>query len=304
MRSQYSYFRVVVCDNASSDDSLEKIKNWAKGDQGVPKANDLDSSLENLIYPPISKPIHYIFLHQEEAELGGKEEWDVPLILIQNNANGGFSRGNNAGIRFALRKKADYIWLLNNDTVVEANTLKEMVYRMQSDTKIGLIGSVIYYAAMPTKIQTWGGGRIFAFPGIDRFIHSPGTLDYICGTSLFIRREVLEQIGLLDEGFFFYWEDADFGKRAIENGWRLGVASNSRVYHKFSATVGSQSLKSDLYKIASLTRYYRKHYKGFGRFQVAFNISGMVLKRLARGQFNRIWPIIKESFKVARQFTP
>jgi hypothetical protein len=80
----------------------------------------------------------------------------------------------------------------------------------------------------------------------------------------------------------------------------LGVASNAVVYHKFSASVGGQSLKSDLFKVASLTRYFKKHQGKWWFFPVGFNISGMLVKRLFRGQFGRIWPILKESWKAAK----
>ncbi len=299
LRSDYPNFRVIVCDNRSTDGSLEKIKDWAEGKLIVDDI--INEKLKSLISPPIKKPLAYVQYTRAEAEQGGKnDDKKIPLVLIQNDANAGYSAGNNVGIRYALQKNADYIWLLNNDTVITNTTLKELVYRVQSGENPGLVGTLIYHASQPSKIQAYGGGKIMKVLGLDRFVYSPGVIDYVSGTSLFIRREVIEQVGLLDEKFFFYWEDADYSRRVLKQGWKLGVASNAVVYHKFSATVGGQSLKSDLFKVASLTRYFKKHQRGWWLIPVGFNISGMVVKRLFRGQLGRIWPIVKESIKAIR----
>ncbi|UCH92377.1 MAG: glycosyltransferase family 2 protein [Candidatus Aminicenantes bacterium] len=299
LRSHYPHIRVIVCDNQSTDGSMEKFKDWAEGRLTTGKA--IHEELESLISSPIEKPLSYILYNQTEAEQGGeKDDENIPLVLIQNDSNSGYSAGNNVGIKYALQKNADYIWVLNNDTVVAADTLKELVYRMQSDHKLGLVGAVIYHASQPANIQAYGGGKIGTVFGVDRFLHGPGAIDYVSGTSLFIKRKVIEQIGLLDEKFFFYWEDVDFSRRALKKGWKLGVASNAVVYHKFSASVGGQSLKSDLFKAASLTRYFRKHQKIRWIIPVKVNILGMVVKRLFRGQFDRVWPIVKETWRAVR----
>ncbi len=295
LRSDFPDFCTVVCDNRSSDDSLEKIQQWAEGK--LPVDDTINDKLKPFISPPLEKPIPYVLYQQTDAENGGTDaDQHIPLVLIQNESNAGFSAGNNPGIRLALHKKADYIWLLNNDTIVTPNTLKEMVYRIQSNKSFGLVGAIIYYTANPSKIQMYGGGKITPFLGLDRPVFSPGKIHYISGTSLLIKRETIEQTGLLDEGFFFFWEDVDFSKRALEKGWDLAVSTNATVYHKFSASVVGRSLKADLYKAASLTRYFKKHHRSGWVFPVVFNISGMIVKRLLRGQWNRIIPIIKESW--------
>jgi len=299
LRSDYPNFRVIVCDNQSTDGSMEKIKDWAVGKETADEK--INEKLESLIFPPIKKPLAYVQYTRAEAEQGGKNDDEkIPLVLIRNDANAGYSGGNNVGVRYALQKNADYIWLLNNDTVITSTTLKELAYRVQSSENLGLVGTLIYYASEPSKIQVYGGGKIMKVLGVDRFVYSPGVIDYVSGTSLFIRREVIEEVGLLDEKFFFYWEDADYSRRVLKQGWKLGVASNAVVYHKFSASVGGQSLKSDLFKVASLTRYFKKHQRRWWFIPVGFNISGMLIKRLFRGQFGRIRPILKESIKAAR----
>jgi GT2 family glycosyltransferase len=298
-RSNYKDFRVIVCDNLSTDGSMDKIKAWAEGNSPI-QIEGINESLKHLVFPPVKKPLGYVEYYREEAEYGGKTgDENVPLVLIHNGANNGFSAGNNVGIRYAMKKNADYIWLLNNDTLVAADTLNESVNLMLSDDRIGIAGSVIFTTDVPFRIQTYGGGKIIRFLGMDRFVHSPGPIDYVCGTSLFTKREVIEQTGLLDESFFFYWEDTDFSRRAVKKGWKLAVAPQAVVFHKFSASVGAQSLKSDLYKVGSLIYFYRKHFKFVWIFPVSIHITGMIFNRLIRRQFSRILPIIKETFKAA-----
>lgn len=299
LHSDYPNFRVIVCDNQSTDGSMQKIKDWAEGKLIIDEK--INEKLESFISPPIKKPLAYVQCTRAEAEQGGKNDDEkIPLVLIRNDANAGYSGGNNVGIQYALQKNANYIWLLNNDTVITNTTLKELVYRVQSGENLGLVGTLIYYASEPSKIQVYGGGKIMKILGTDRFVYSPGVIDYVSGTSLFIKREVIEQVGLLDEKFFFYWEDADYSRRVLKQGWKLGVASNAVVYHKFSASVGGQSLKSDLFKVASLTRYFKKHQRRWWVIPVGFNISGMLVKRLFRGQFSRIRPILKEFRKAIK----
>ena len=299
----YRDFRAVVCDNLSSDGSLDKIRDWAEGK--LTCADDLNRELLPLITPLVKKPVPYVVYSQAEAENGGiGGDEDVPLVLVRNEANDGFSAGNNVGIRFALHKKSEYIWLLNNDTVVAASALRQLVRAMEADPDVGLMGTAIHLASNPSELQTYGGGRIIPLLGMDRFVRVPGSIDYIAGTSLFMRRETVEQTGLLDDGFFFYWEDADYSRRAKKKGWKLEVAGNAAVYHKFSASVQAQSLKSDLFKVASLTRYFKKHYRFRWFIPVGFNISGMIINRLFRKQFDRVLPILRECRKALSKKLP
>lgn len=297
LNSTYKHFRIVVCDNDSSDDSLVHIKAWADG--RLHPDNDQTGPVLALPDASWTKPLRYVEFNRKQAESAVPAEdvvSDDAMVLIQTGANLGFAGGNNVGIRYALNQRADYIWLLNNDTLIEPHTLKVLTDSMNEAPNTGLLGSVIYHASQPDHMQTYGGGRLTPLLGTDRFILSQGRVDYVSGTSLFIRRAVIEQIGLLDENFFFYWEDVDYSTRARQAGWNLGTADQATVYHKFSASVGSQSLRSDLFKVNALKTYFHKHQR-FWWFPVTVNILGMLTKRFFRGQFERLSPIFMESVK-------
>jgi GT2 family glycosyltransferase len=181
--------------------------------------------------------------------------------IMELGANLGYAKGNNAGIRAALKCGADYVWLLNNDTRVDGMSLRALVEKAEADPRIGAVGSAIYRMADPERLQAWGGdvnfwlgrSRHFLMPVADERIQ------FLTGASLLLRRSVLESVGALDEGYFFYWEDADYCFRIRRAGWRLAVAGNSRVWHKEAATASKNIVKSDLDFTKSAVRFFRRN---------------------------------------------
>jgi len=208
----YPNYEIVVLDNASTNDSVARIR-----------------------------------------------EAHPDVILIETGANLGFAGGNNVGIRYALDKGADYIWLLNNDTKVFENTLEAFVAAGEENQDIGILGSPIYEMNEPEVLQTWGGGRINMWLGRATRCKQGETPDYITGASMFVRRTVFNTIGLLDDKFFMYWEDADFSLRAAKHGWKLYVEPRARVLHKESASVGIKSYHQFRMYTESSLYFFDKH---------------------------------------------
>ncbi|AWR85423.1 glycosyltransferase family 2 protein [Meiothermus taiwanensis] len=183
----------------------------------------------------------------------------VELVRLERNL--GFAGGNNVGIRRALAAGADYVWLLNPDTLPDAKALSAMVQRAEQDARIGAVGAVLYEMDNPQQVQAWGGGEVVLPWGLIRLLTHPrqlGRLNYISGASLLIRRTALERVGLLDEGFFMYGEDCDYGLRLLEAGFRLAVAEEARVLHKGGSS-WSGNLRSDETFAAYNVRLFRKH---------------------------------------------
>jgi hypothetical protein len=221
--------------------------------------------------------------------------------VLQTGGIVGFSRGNNVGIRHSLARNAAYVWLLNNDTSVDAAALSALVRESEADSKIGITGSVLYFANEPKRIQAWGGGTLNPLLGKTSCSMKPvgaRELDFITGASMLLRRACLEDIGLLDENFFFYMEDTDLCFRAKQRGWKLAVAEESIVYHKVGATInaGSQtrSFRADRTHVRSNGIFLGKHSGPALLVAIPVNLVGIVLMRLRRGQVRRAPLLLRE----------
>ena len=225
------------------------------------------SSLQKLDYP------NYVTVVVDNGSTDGSEdrirEAHPSITILQTGENLGFAGGNNVGIRYALERGAEYVWLLNNDTVVDPKALGSLVEEALSNTCIGVVGSKIYYYEPPDTIWFAGGtlnpltGRT-AHPGAgERDVgqyDSPRDVDYIAGCSLLARKEMVNRIGLLDPNFFIYFEDLDWATRAKRDGWRVRYQPESKVWHKESqAFGGAHSPGFCFYFSRSSMLYARKH---------------------------------------------
>lgn len=162
------------------------------------------------------------------------------LRLLLNSKNGGFSHGCNLGIQHALKEDYSYVWLLNNDTIVNSDTLPAMLREFQTPD-VGIVGSVIRHMDFPFDLQTIGGGVVNYTTCTTRNIVDADdlkNLTYITGASMLISRAVFDKIGLLNERYFMYWEDVEFSVKARAAGFRLEVALDSVVLHKEAASAG------------------------------------------------------------------
>jgi len=266
-------FDVVLCDNGSTDGSLEQIQAWADSQlaadtQGPPWAHLLAAPiLRTATYRNLAKPA-------ATADL----TW---LTLIPTGGNLGFAGGNNVGLRYGLEQDYDAFWLLNTDTVVEPDALEHLVARVQADPSIGLCGASVLYYADPSKVQCFGGSEYVPRRAAGRYIGylqpptpapSPaaleGKLDYIVGASMFVTRAFVETIGLMSEDYFLYFEEMDWSAR--NNGrFRVTYAPESFVYHKHGGSVGGSSARSrpsrtliiysGVNRIFFTRRFYKQH---------------------------------------------
>lgn len=159
------------------------------------------------------------------------------------NSNLGFAGGSNKGIEYAVKNGADYILLLNNDTLVEPDFLNEMVKIGEGDKKIGLIGPKIYFYPPENPPRAWFcGGKINWLKtrgshikhGLSEKPEIPKTSDYLTGCCLLIKRKVIEKIGGLSEEYFLYYEDTDYCLRAQKFGWQCVYAPSAVIWHKIS----------------------------------------------------------------------
>ena len=163
-----------------------------------------------------------------------RAEWPG-VELIETGSNGGFAAGCNVGIRRALELGAPFIWLLNNDTVAPPNTLNLLVAEAECGPRNGITGSVLRYMYDPQQVQAWGGGEVLRWMGYTRHYTAPTEFNantFLTFASVLIRAEVFAQIGLMDDGYFMYYDDSDFCFRARRAGWGLTIARETSILHK------------------------------------------------------------------------
>jgi len=274
-RITYPNYDVIVVDNASQDDSIQKIKEYYEG--------TLKVESKFFKYNSYNKPIKVFEISEKEARNGKfnrplYEKFDVNrrLILIKNENNYGFAGGNNIGIKFALSVlNPDYILLLNNDTVVEKRFLDELIKIAEENEDIGAVGSALYFYDLPNTIQTVGG-KINKWTG--RREHMKGEhaipqtykkrgyviVDFVPAASLLIKKEVIKNAGMLDEEYFLYVEDVDWCFRIKQKGYNIASALRSLVWHKVSASTGGiDNPKTFYYVLMGNLRFIRKHGKNY-----------------------------------------
>lgn len=212
--------------------------------------------------------------------------------ILENGANLGFGGGNNPGIRLALERGADWVWLLNNDAVVDDRTLPALL-ETGREPRVGAVGSVLIQHDGTGRIQAWGGGRLHRVRGVVRYGVGPrDRIDYLTGASLLVRAAAFRTVGLLDPDYFLYWEDVDFSLRLQEAGFRLAVAPDSRVAHRESTTLGRGSARLDYFLTASGTRFFRRHAR-FPLLPIALGFGGRLMKRVVTGRFRHARAVLQ-----------
>jgi len=221
--------------------------------------------------------------------------------LICNSKNLGYAGGNNLAIKQALLKKKNYILLLNTDAEISEAAVTKLLDRLNRYPEISILGPVIL-EGQNSDITCLIGGRDIAKHQFTRIAAKPGALktmadyplcdvDYVSGTVFLTRREVFEEVGCLDERYFFSGEIADFCKRARNKGHKVCTDLAVRAYHHTGKT--AVELRDSLYMYYTLRNrflYVKKHYpaKKLGYFSHWLKAGGQQLISAAlKGEMTR-----------------
>lgn len=202
----------------------------------------------------------------EESFSLSENKRTIPVEVIRNEQNLGFTGGNNAGIHRALQQDIDYILLLNNDTTVDSHLLQELIAASDADTKRGVVVPKIYYTKGSEyhkdrykkddvgHVLWYAGGSIDwttvtgKHRGVDEVDHGQydknGETTFASGCCMLIKREVFETVGLFDNRYFLYYEDADLSERVIKKGYTIFYAHKAVIRHENAGSSGGSG--SDL----------------------------------------------------------
>jgi GT2 family glycosyltransferase len=255
-------FRVIVCDNASGDDSVSMLRAWANGrvSAWVPPGHPARAHA----IPGPEGGVAY--LEQSPGHVVTPRP-DAKLVLVHTGGNLGFAGGCNAGMRYAIaRGDSTAVWLLNNDTVAEHGALGALVAEANRQPTPALVSSRVYRMTNPRAIW-FEGGEFRPLTGaahhvsLSRF--AKARHPYLSGCSLLIPQAVWERVGLLDESFFMYGEDVDYSIRATDAGASLRIATESIVLHAEAASSGHASASAYRNVVSSGLRVCRRHFSAW-----------------------------------------
>lgn len=205
------------------------------------------ASLRSLDYPEDNYRIMVIDNGSTDGSPMAVSQYYPEVILIENKKNIGYVRAVNQGIADGLNMNVDYIWVFNNDVVVEKNSLKKLIEIGQMDKNIRVIAPVIYSYHNPEtidnigyKINFWIGRLKKLKYGHDVFRNRENVLDdvdSILGCSNLIRTSVFKKVGLFQTIYGLYFEETDFNVRVTQNGFRVVVVRDAKVWHKNASTM-------------------------------------------------------------------
>jgi len=244
LQQDYENFRVIICDNGSTDDSVAQLLKWAAA--SLPMRGRKDRA--------------FTMITVDEKAAGQFRDpiTNGDLILLKNHRNLGFAGGNNAGLKLALAcGDLDYAWLLNNDTVVQPSSLPRLIEKIQSRAGIGICGSTLLCDDERQTVQARGATYHKWFSrtrnvGLLQNASQPieedayaQKMDYVVGASMMVSKPFLETIGLMSEEYFLYFEELDWTLRA-RGKYSFAYASRSMVYHKGGASTGADLAKKSL----------------------------------------------------------
>jgi GT2 family glycosyltransferase len=304
-RLDYPSWSVIVCDNASTDDSLNRIRQWASGRESVRYSGPQE--LRHLVEPPARKPIALTEISVAETERHDGSLPERALVIIRNDQNAGYAAGNNVGARYARRLGARYVWILNNDTVVAPDSLSKLIACAESTPNVGAVGATIFEYHAPREIQFAAGGDFGPWHSFGIYRKRVGTrsspsgspeadVDFITGCSLLLSGDAIDRVGPIAEQFFMYGEDVDYSLRIRRAGMKLLYAAQAQVWHQGGASMEHRSARHDYYAIRNALHLVAKYHPRMIPVTMLYLAYRVVLPKIARGEWSRL-SVVRRAYR-------
>ena len=244
--------RVVVVDNASTDDTLAVMRDWAAGTRACDLC-DLPDTMPFAL-TPVAKPV---MLHSGGPDLrpalppargGTSGRSGRTVTLIRAGVNGGFAGGVNLGLAHLARDPGiGHFWVLNPDSIVPPGTVAALLAHLRTAPPYALMGGRVLYLNRPDRIQI-DGGRLNRFTGVSGNLNlnrphpqtpppDPAQMDFITGASMVASRALYERAGPMAEEYFLYYEEVDWAMRRAD--LPLAYCPGLVVYHWGGTAIGS-----------------------------------------------------------------
>ena len=197
----------------------------------------LDSLLGNS-YP--NQKVIVLDNHSTDGSVSAICEAHADVQIIELEKNLGYAGNNNIGIKAALAQGADWVFVLNEDVILDSECVRELVEVGEQDRRIGVLGPLVYHYSEPQVIQSAGGllGKYWQSIHLgknepDRGQYRlPHAVEWISGCAILVRREAIEQAGMLDKDYFIYWEETEWCIRIGRAGWTILNVPGARIWHK------------------------------------------------------------------------
>lgn len=305
LQQQRLFDRLVICDNASPDDSMAMLRAGLQAREPALAAAVARSA------EPLAKTWEVTTRDVLASTGAPPAAW---VTLVDNQGNHGFAAGNNVGLRLLLRDPAiTHAWLLNNDTELQPDTLAQLCAAAAARPSVDLWGGTVLYHDRPEMVQALGGGalntRTCETRHLGAFLHRdavPRTAEavaavesemaYALGACMFATRGWLERVGLLSEAYFLYYEEADWALRGRALGLRTGYAPLAVVLHKEGASIGTApgggSALSVFHLFRSRMIFAKRHFATVTLVPVVARALFQVIKFVLRAR----WGIAKSAF--------
>ena len=243
------------------------ILNWNRKDDTLATVK----SIENLVVKGFELTTVVVDNGSTDGSRKALEDYRISTgkyKYIQNSKNLGFAEGNNVGMRYCLKKGADFVMLLNDDTIVDSNLVIDLLKVFEKYPDAGILAPKIYFAKgyeFHKRYKDSELGRVIWYAGGDidwnniygsnhgvdavdtgQFDKVVDT-DFATGCCMFVRKEVLKKVGLFDKRYFAYLEDADLSQKAKKAGYRVLYAPPAKLWHKVSQSSGIGSNLNDYF---------------------------------------------------------